>query len=182
MSYCALTNDLTLSCDAKPVLMTDRIRFIDFDDFLEAQSITEDSTSGISAITLKAGTRAYKWNIAKGSSQITPSAAFKANDGIDTYTHSVGIRVTGVTQLIANEVAKLNRKVVAVLEFADGTGIMLGRENGLAQSEFTFDLESATAGTIMVTVATRDSDPGESLPYAAFADTFDFTSLDTEAV
>lgn len=157
---------------------------INKEDFDNAQTLTFDGTSNeIDALVLASGTQGYKFESAKGSVQIIPSAPLRAVTAIDGFDHTIDLRILDPAQKAYDNAKKLRfQKVVAIVPMADGRFMLFGRRVGLRMSDWQMMPGDAdTGGTFQVVLKTPENDPPEIDPPHIIEAAFDITSLDTPA-
>jgi hypothetical protein len=158
--------------------------FINKEDFDDNQVLTFDGASNeITALTLKSGTKGYKFESSKGSVQIIPSSPLRAVTAIDGFDHTADLRILDASQLSMDNAKKMRfQKGVVVIPLASGKFMLFGRNVGMRMSDFQLMPGDAdTGGTFQVVIKTPENDPPEIDPPHIIASTFDITTFDTEA-
>ena len=155
------------------------VLLINKEDFDNGAVTVDGVSKEIETITLDPGTYAYKFEAPKGSTQIIPSAPFRAVSAIDGFDHTVDIRILDPSQLSMDNAKKLRfQKVVAIIPLTSGKSMLLGRNVGMRMSDFQMMPGDAdTGGTFQVVVKTPENDPPEIDPPHIIASTFDILSL-----
>lgn len=130
-------------------------------------SYSYNTISEITAITLLNGAIGYKYDMPKGSGNLTPSVAYRESGSFSGFDHSITANVFDTSQLARKELEKFNRnRVVALIPILAGGFELFGRDVGLTLSELDeMPADSDTGGTINVTISTPDYVSSEpSLP------------------
>jgi hypothetical protein len=153
-------------------------------DDLDGGAITEDAVSHeIETITLDAGTLAYKIESSKGSMHIIPSCIDSEKSGSHGFIHSVEVRITDVSQLSREAMAKARwNKLVALIPLASGQSEMFGRAVGMRIAPGSWEYKPGdgdVGGSLKFTLQTPESDPPEIEHSHLIESTFDILTLTT---
>ncbi len=137
---CVLTQNISLDC-RESLGGLKSIRFI---EFANVTSTTE--TAGvITAITLAASKKFWKYELAKESSSFTETITSSVANGTLFYAQELSVILNKLQANYRNEILLLAKNnLVAIAEDKNGTFFMLGKVNGL-------EITGGTAGSGVAT-------------------------------
>ena len=184
MSCSPISAGATFSCPPSQGGIYAKLWLVPYSDFKDSTTAVTrvDSDSPITAITLPSGGKQWYLFEAGKAAHIVPTIALRAVDGgTDGYDHSVDTRVFDVSQSSRNNLATMRfAKVVAIVQKVDGTGMVLGYEQGLLMSDYQENLSDASVSNLInFIVKTPDSEAPEINAGENLDSTFDFDALTT---
>jgi hypothetical protein len=132
-------------------------------DDWELATLTEGSDGEITDIVNSTGLKGYRFDVADESALIPTLSEEMPDGGIPGYRFSLNLSIVATSQAAKNQVDRMKiNNVVAVYYKNDGTGEVLGRQQGLKLTENNYNPQDPSTGNVIpIVLATPPNAPLE---------------------